>query len=658
MDIGREFDERLRRLELFQAQLPKVKERMALLLEYIEKCPVTHSGDRYSMEREYFHLKSIQDDIENQESYNNFMLAMGRLDQEFIQWKKEQLEKKQTGAGVKSGGKRRAVEEPASVSIPVRGKKKRHVHDNMSVVNVVHLFDRLNESAAKTPRAPPEAPRQGEAQGEAGGGKDQGAAAAAAAVQGAGSGSGGPGCSIAEQKAKLTATPRTPEEHRAFARIFHQIFGSLKSSLLYDFSCAGGKTGEKYDPSTGKKNVSQKPVFVKATLKHRPRAPLPSPADAPPAETEAEAEAQATPPPAAGETDTASATVSAPAAAAAGEESSADEMERDWPSANDGTRQRKRMRVKAKGKGKGKGKARGGPEQEQGQFMAPKSDTVFLTANDFLTQTESTRKKGTSATAVARDKTGELGVAVRMDKWWQSVNKNANQVSYECPGKGCGGVLERQQFSPDAVCTECGWTRSDPVSNWDGTVYESSAKHGAVYVHINHFKKHMDELCASGSGGTEDHMNRCMAAVRKWVGYYSHVPPERLYTHRFVQWVLNREFKDEQNSSYYSFVPYIMSILQNKAPPKFTEDQRLNLEHMFEMTLEPFARHCPANRSNFFSYSYVLYKCCHLLGYDEFLPHIKLLKDPLKIYEHDVLWKKVCDDLGWEFHRTSSSGGR
>ena len=63
---------------------------------------------------------------------------------------------------------------------------------------------------------------------------------------------------------------------------------------------------------------------------------------------------------------------------------------------------------------------------------------------------------------------------------------------------------------------------------------------------------------------------------------------------------------------------------------------------------EPFEIFKGKNRSNFFSYSYIVYKFCQILGYNEFLPKLKLYKDRLKLYEHDKIWNKICEHLGGE----------
>ena len=73
---------------------------------------------------------------------------------------------------------------------------------------------------------------------------------------------------------------------------------------------------------------------------------------------------------------------------------------------------------------------------------------------------------------------------------------------------------------------------------------------------------------------------------------------------------------------------------------------------MFKEIQIPFIRHCPKDRKNFLSYSYVLHKFVELLGLDEFLPSFPLLKSREKLHQQDLIWEKICRDLGWEFIRS------
>ena len=76
------------------------------------------------------------------------------------------------------------------------------------------------------------------------------------------------------------------------------------------------------------------------------------------------------------------------------------------------------------------------------------------------------------------------------------------------------------------------------------------------------------------------------------------------------------------------------------------------LRYMFKEIQPHFQKHCPKGRSNFLSYSYVLYKFCELLELDDYLPNFPLLKNRDKLYTQDKIWQKICEDLGWGFIRS------
>ena len=105
-------------------------------------------------------------------------------------------------------------------------------------------------------------------------------------------------------------------------------------------------------------------------------------------------------------------------------------------------------------------------------------------------------------------------------------------------------------------------------------------------------------------------------------------------------------------NKYYEHVPYISNILNGMQPPKMTQSLEDRLRMMFREIQEPFNKHCPENRKNFLSYSYVLYKFCELLGEDDYLPCFPLLKSKEKLYQQDVIWKQICRELQWEFIST------
>jgi ribosomal protein S27E len=102
-------------------------------------------------------------------------------------------------------------------------------------------------------------------------------------------------------------------------------------------------------------------------------------------------------------------------------------------------------------------------------------------------------------------------------------------------------------------------------------------------------------------------------------------------------------------NKYYEHVPYITNILNGIKPPNMPQELEETLRIMFKDIQRPFDDNCPTERKNFLSYSYVLYKFCELLGEDDFLQYFPLLKSKEKLYQQDVIWKKICHDLQWEF---------
>ena len=102
-------------------------------------------------------------------------------------------------------------------------------------------------------------------------------------------------------------------------------------------------------------------------------------------------------------------------------------------------------------------------------------------------------------------------------------------------------------------------------------------------------------------------------------------------------------------SKYYEHATYITNILNGLNPPLMSCELENKLRLMFKEVQEPFEKHCPANRSNFLSYSYILYKFCELLAEDDYLPYFPLLKSKEKLRQQDVIWKGICMELQWEY---------
>jgi Zn finger protein HypA/HybF involved in hydrogenase expression len=102
----------------------------------------------------------------------------------------------------------------------------------------------------------------------------------------------------------------------------------------------------------------------------------------------------------------------------------------------------------------------------------------------------------------------------------------------------------------------------------------------------------------------------------------------------------------------YDHVAHVLNRLNGISAPVLSREVEEKLRFMFKEIQFSFVKHCPKKRSNFLSYSFVLYKFCQLLELDDYLPCFPLLKSREKLYMQDKIWQKICEDMLWEFIRT------
>lgn len=101
---------------------------------------------------------------------------------------------------------------------------------------------------------------------------------------------------------------------------------------------------------------------------------------------------------------------------------------------------------------------------------------------------------------------------------------------------------------------------------------------------------------------------------------------------------------------FYEHIPHIISKMTGKPPPTLSREVEERIKVMFREIQEPFTRFCPKDRTNFLSYSYVLHKFFQILKMPEFVKYFPLLKSREKLRLQDKIWRRICDELGWDFH--------
>lgn len=112
---------------------------------------------------------------------------------------------------------------------------------------------------------------------------------------------------------------------------------------------------------------------------------------------------------------------------------------------------------------------------------------------------------------------------------------------------------------------------------------------------------------------------------------------------------LRQILKKLELNKYYEHIPHIIFRMNGLSNPNLEPELEEKLRNMFKQVQGPFLQFSPRDRKNFLSYSYVLHKFFQLLEKDDYLSSVSLLKSRDKLMQQDVIWKKICHTLHWEF---------
>jgi hypothetical protein len=164
-----------------------------------------------------------------------------------------------------------------------------------------------------------------------------------------------------------------------------------------------------------------------------------------------------------------------------------------------------------------------------------------------------------------------------------------------------------------------------------------------AYIRLNHFKEILSQFQAKETTQIPDEV---IEAIR------NRIKKERITDITLINYDKMRDILRKLGfNKYFEHIQYINSQFGIK-PPIMNEELHETLCVLFIEIQKPWAVHCPANRTNFFNYTYTLYQLCVLLDQTQYLPYIPMMKDREKQLEQDMIWKKVCNDLDWEFFPT------
>ena len=97
---------------------------------------------------------------------------------------------------------------------------------------------------------------------------------------------------------------------------------------------------------------------------------------------------------------------------------------------------------------------------------------------------------------------------------------------------------------------------------------------------------------------------------------------------------------------------FILFTMTGEEPPYIKREIEDKIVRMFKMIDRVWCTVERDIRRSFLNYYYILFKLLELMGQTELLSRVPLLRTRLRLRQHDFLWKKVCDELGWTWKQT------
>ena len=223
-------------------------------------------------------------------------------------------------------------------------------------------------------------------------------------------------------------------------------------------------------------------------------------------------------------------------------------------------------------------------------------------------------------------------------------SNNVTCLFSDCNKCGSSNVFY-DDISSDTVCRDCGfanYTMSGERSYKEEQ--ESDQRIVYSYKRENHFNEWLAQFQAKEVTNVPNEVFEMLRTEFK---------KQKLLKIDITHSKVRDMLKKLKLSKYYEHVPYITCMLNGIVPPRMTQELEDKLRIMFHHIQEPFSRHKPDDRKNFLSYSYILYKFCELLSEDKYLICFPLLKSKEKLYKQDQIWKKITEELQWEFIPTT-----
>ncbi len=276
-------------------------------------------------------------------------------------------------------------------------------------------------------------------------------------------------------------------------------------------------------------------------------------------------------------------------------------------------------------------------------FFLKKSNNT--PANTDLSSNPVSEKQNISISINQKSK-GEI-----MDTYLSLTDKNHVRKVNDIPNENfdnCKICNEQRIFntvSSTMLCPSCG-NEEKMLVDTETPSYKEPPREITYFAYkkINHFNEWLSQFQAKESTDIPEEIFEQIE---------NELSKERYLNKKVIKASKVRDIlKKLHLTKYYEHCHYITNRITGRPAPEIDEELQEKIRNMFKQIQGPWMRFCPSERSNLLSYPYIFYKFFQLLGRDEYLSFFRLLKSREKLQEHDEIWKKICNELKWEYIKT------
>lgn len=197
-----------------------------------------------------------------------------------------------------------------------------------------------------------------------------------------------------------------------------------------------------------------------------------------------------------------------------------------------------------------------------------------------------------------------------------------DDIYITCPS--CGECEMRPCYTPS------------PVFNMESNHYYFPKNTGA-YKRVAYFDTLIAKLC----GHNYIHMDRY---TKKKI--QEQIPDIKDFNIPALKSILKYLELTKYYKCCYSLMDALGGNKENKATVSPNECDAL--KYLFRQLQTPYEKYKVTNRCNFMSYSFVLQKLFHQIGRTDLCHLLPLPKNIFIVYQNELIWASICDDLEWD----------